>query len=86
MSASAVAIETSVNRIIQSVEKETAIEVKECEEVKPPPKVVTPSPTKSNIRRPALIKRESENKKEQQQLQVRLACKLFSPYIVQILS
>lgn len=74
VSASAAAIETSVNRIIQSVEKETAADVKESKEASAPQKTSTPSPSKSNNnRRPTTAKRDSENKKEQQQLQVRMA-------------
>lgn len=68
------AIESNVNRIIRSVEKETASETKEAKEVKEPkttPTPTTPSPSKpNNNRRIAAIKRESEKKKQQQQLQV----------------
>lgn len=71
-SAAAAAIETNVNKIIQSVEKEAAAEAKEAKDTKPSPKSATPSPTKPNNRRIAAIKRESEKKKQQQQLQVSL--------------
>lgn len=70
-SASAAAIETNVNRIIQSVEKEAAAEAKEVKETKPAPKSATPSPIKTKNRPIVTIKQESEKKKEQQQLQVR---------------
>lgn len=71
-SVSAAAIETNVNKIIQSVEKEAAAEAKEAKDVKLSPKSVTTTPTKPNNRRIAAIKRESEKKKHQQQLQVNL--------------
>lgn len=71
-SASAAAIETNVNRIIQSVEKEAAAEAKEARDAKPSPKPAEPpSPTKSKNRPiTTSIKQDSEKKKEQQQLQV----------------
>lgn len=69
----AAAIETNVNRIIQSVEKETIKEAKDAKEVKvATPKVEIASPTKTPLKnRSSPVKRESDNKKEQQQLQVR---------------
>lgn len=66
--AASAAIETDVNRIIRSVEEETATET----ESKSTKIITTPSPSKpvNNNRRLAAIKRESEKKKQQQQLQV----------------
>lgn len=67
-------IESDVNRIIRSVEEETAaIEAtKTVTELQQ-----TPPKTQSSNRRIAAIKRESEKKKQKQQLQVNICARFF---------